>query len=72
LSNCKIMEICPLLAQGFPLDEARAGALERSFCRGESKKCARLKAFEELGPGQVPRDIYPGDHRKVMRLIASR
>jgi hypothetical protein len=71
MGHCKIMEVCPLLAQGFPLQPARAKTLERDFCRG-AKRCARLKAFEELGPGQVPRDVYPEDYRKVMRLITAR
>ncbi len=69
MERCSRFEICPMLNE--VLDDrskAKAGFVKR-FCHGDYKACARLRAIEILGPGNVPNDLYPDQMSRLESLV---
>ena len=44
--------------------------LQRTYCLGDNIECARYIAFQELGPGMVPNDLYPNNYEYLEKLLA--
>jgi hypothetical protein len=47
-----------------------ANIFRGKYCVGNQMTCARYKAYQALGEGNVPADLYPHQHAKLKDLIA--
>jgi hypothetical protein len=69
MSECAYLIKCPFLSGRMSDMPAMAEFYRIRYCRGRFKDCARLIVRQELGPENVPIDLYPSQKERVKFLI---
>ena len=65
MTGCKYSEECPLFDVAFP-DKPNISEIYRDkYCKGDWRACARFEVARKLGPGKVPGDLFPNQHRRL-------
>jgi methyl-accepting chemotaxis protein len=50
---------------------AVAELLKTQYCRGAFEDCARFRVAQKCGGANVPRDLFPTDSARALKLLAT-
>jgi hypothetical protein len=67
--QCECMGDCVLYSDALVTMPGIARIFHEKYCTGNQFTCARYKAYQALGEGQVPSDLYPHEHAKLRELL---
>ncbi|HEY3317339.1 MAG TPA: hypothetical protein VGK50_02800 [Coriobacteriia bacterium] len=68
--QCECLSDCALYSDAMVTMPGIANIFRGKYCVGNQMTCARYKAYQALGEGNVPADLYPHQHAKLKDLIA--
>ena len=49
-----------------------AKSLKEDFCKGDSANCARRIVARRLGDRRVPKDLFPDQREKAIKIISNK
>ncbi len=70
MPHCECLGDCALYSDAMSTMPGVASIFQMKYCTGNQLTCARYKAYQELGEGNVPADLYPHEHAKLKELLA--
>ena len=59
VSECALMSGCPFFKNKMPDLNGLSEVYRLSYCLGDHSHCARFMVARQLGPANVPADLYP-------------
>lgn len=71
MSDCECIEGCHFFSDHMTDKQPIASLVQNRLCRNEWSDCARHRVFTELGREAVPRDLYPIDMERAVKIISS-
>lgn len=69
MPDCECLKECALYSDAMVVMPGIAHIFRDKYCTGNNFACARYRAYQELGEGNVPADLYPHEHRKLKEII---
>jgi hypothetical protein len=71
-----IVEECPLLSDCEFFNDvlenmpSSSGFMKESYCKGRYATCARYRVFMKAGKRKPPKDLFPHETDKAVKIIA--
>jgi len=69
MPECEKLAKCIFFNDKMSNMPAMAEMYKQRFCKGAFDSCARFAVASKLGPERVPRDLFPNDMDRALRLI---
>lgn len=70
MANCPLTEICIFFNDEMGnKPDLISNSFKVRFCRGSNAQCARWQVYSVLGSPGVPRDLYPNQSDRVLKII---
>lgn len=70
MARCELLDGCSFFEEDSGKMAVTVKVLQRTYCLGDNIECARYIAFQELGPGMVPNDLFPNNYEYLEKLLA--
>lgn len=70
MNDCECLEKCIFFNDKMENKPALANLFKKSYCKGDSSKCARHIVFEKFGAEAVPNDLFPNQIERAMEIIS--
>jgi len=70
MSDCEVLSSCPFFNEKMDDMPEHAELFKTLYCRKNNRICARYIVSSELGPDQVPSDLFPNHVEKANKILA--
>jgi len=71
MADCECLNGCPFFNDKMPEDMGLGSIFKTKYCQGDNSNCARYMVLKSLGKPAVPADIYPNQHDRAKKMIAT-
>lgn len=68
MANCEFQRLCSCVRESSQIVSPSMEYFLKRYCLGEKSLCARYVTFREFGKENVPKDLYPHQLGKAMRM----
>lgn len=70
MPECERLDDCAIYRDAMVTMPTIAHLYRDRYCAANHFACARFRAFEQLGKGNVPADLLPTDHARLKDILA--
>ncbi len=70
LEECECISKCSLFDKKLKKFPSTVNILKEQYCVSNKKLCARYRVFAVLGHEKVPKDLFPNEPGKAIRIIS--
>ena len=67
--ECRFLISCPFFLGKMENMPSTAKIYRRKYCLGDNRTCARFLAYKKFGEGNVPKDLFPNQYKRLQRII---
>ncbi|RJP58596.1 MAG: hypothetical protein C4541_07660 [Candidatus Auribacter fodinae] len=69
MADCPRLQKCPFFNDQLDDMPDLSGAVKALFCKKNYRNCARYNIAKQLGPQNVPNNLFPADGRQANELL---
>ncbi len=70
MADCDLLKGCLFFNDKMPEDMGMGAIYKKTYCQGDSSKCARYIVAKAVGREKVPPGLYPNMTTRAQQIIA--